>query len=88
LESFDGVLGGLIEASRGGSNLIVLTSDHGNLEDSGRRGHTRNPVPALLIGPSESRGEFARDLKDLTGFHSAVVRAIFGEGATAGAAPT
>jgi arylsulfatase A-like enzyme len=29
---------------------ILLTSDHGNLEDIGTRGHTHNPVPVLLWG--------------------------------------
>ncbi len=31
--------------------LMILTSDHGNIEDMGTRGHTRNPVPLLAIGP-------------------------------------
>ncbi len=30
--------------------LVLLTSDHGNLEDLRVKGHTLNPVPALLIG--------------------------------------
>ena len=80
LESFDGVLGGLVEASGNRPDLVVLTSDHGNLEDSDRRGHTRNPVPALVLGPLEARRRFTSDLRDLTGFYAAILRAIFGEG--------
>ncbi|HET7009915.1 MAG TPA: hypothetical protein VFI11_04000 [Anaerolineales bacterium] len=77
LESFDGVVGGLVEVYRDRPDLILLTSDHGNLEDRTRRGHTRNPVPALVIGPLASRCEFVRDLTDLTGLQAAILRAIF-----------
>jgi len=31
-------------------NLVILTSDHGNLEDLSVKTHTRNPVPTLLWG--------------------------------------
>lgn len=34
---------------RGGT--LFLTSDHGNLEDLTTRSHTRNPVPAVALGP-------------------------------------
>jgi hypothetical protein len=77
LGSIDGVLGGLAEAYRGRPDLVVLTSDHGNLEDLERRGHTRNPVPALVIGPPDVRERFCRGLTDLTGFAPAILRAIF-----------
>jgi hypothetical protein len=30
--------------------LLILTSDHGNIEDLSWRGHTRNPVMTLLFG--------------------------------------
>jgi 2,3-bisphosphoglycerate-independent phosphoglycerate mutase len=73
LEIFDGVLGGLISAWEKRVDLIVLTSDHGNLEDLSVRGHTRNPVPALLIGPVELRSQFAVNLHDLTNFTEAII---------------
>jgi len=78
LESFDAVLGGLADAYRGSPDLVVVTSDHGNLEDLNRRGHTRNPVPALLIGPADVRERFSQGLSDLTGFVPAILREIFG----------
>ncbi len=31
--------------------LVLLTSDHGNLEDLSTRSHTRNPVPLMAWGP-------------------------------------
>ncbi len=79
LENFDAVLAGLVEAWQGRQDLIVVTADHGNMEDLSQRGHTLNPVPALLIGPLDLRRDFARDLKDLTDFAPAVLRAIFGQ---------
>ncbi len=30
---------------------VVLTSDHGNIEDMSTKSHTHNPVPALVWGP-------------------------------------
>jgi hypothetical protein len=77
LETFDAVLGGLVEAWGDREDLILLTSDHGNLEDLADRGHTVNPVPALLIGPVEVRRSFAAGLTDLTGIAPAVMRLLF-----------
>jgi len=34
-----------------GDTLVLLTSDHGNLEDLSTRSHTRNPVPLMAWGP-------------------------------------
>jgi hypothetical protein len=54
-------------AARGeGTTLVVLTSDHGNLEDLGTRRHTTHPVPLLAWGPG------ARDLVTATDRLSAV----------------
>ena len=77
LQSLDAVLGGLAQAWGDRTDLIVLTADHGNLEDISRRGHTRNPVPGLLIGPLDLRRSFAAGLTDLTSFAPAILRAIF-----------
>jgi hypothetical protein len=79
LGSVDGVLGGLADAFHGRPDLVVITSDHGNLEDLERRGHTRNPVPALVIGPADVRERFCQGLTDLTGFAPAILRTIFRE---------
>ncbi len=55
-----GVLGGLPRDRW----LVVLTSDHGNLEDLSTRGHTRNPVPISAWGPGAD--EVIRRTRDLT----------------------
>ena len=78
LENLDAVLGGLAEAWEGRSDLIVVTSDHGNLEDLSRRGHTLNPVPAMLIGPLEMRRGLASGLEDLASFAPAILETLFG----------
>jgi hypothetical protein len=47
--------------------LLVITSDHGNIEDMGVRGHTRNPVPLIAVGPEASTFlANARSLTDIT----------------------
>lgn len=67
LESVDRMLGGLLDAWDDEKGLILLTSDHGNMEDLSTRGHTMNPVPALLIGNEKARraAEGMRSLADV-----------------------
>jgi hypothetical protein len=62
LEIFDQVLGNLIEAWDHENGLILMTSDHGNMEDLSTRRHTRNDVPLLLIGATELRQAFISKL--------------------------
>src|SRR5581483_11822833 len=50
LEVFDGVITGLVEHWNDDEGLILITSDHGNLEDLSTRRHTDAKVPGLLIG--------------------------------------
>ncbi len=78
LENLDAVLGGLFTAWDSRSDLIVISSDHGNLEDLSKRGHTLNPVPALLVGPAELRRQFAAELKSLASFAPAILSLLFG----------
>jgi hypothetical protein len=73
LITFDQVLGGLLEAWDDQRGLILITSDHGNMEDLSTRRHTDNPVPALLIGELGLRNAFSSGLKDLTGITPAIV---------------
>jgi 2,3-bisphosphoglycerate-independent phosphoglycerate mutase len=49
LERVDEFLGGLVPAMPSGT-LLVLASDHGNIEDI-TQGHTRNPTFSLFLGP-------------------------------------
>jgi 2,3-bisphosphoglycerate-independent phosphoglycerate mutase len=75
LEDFDHMLSGLLEAWDGRQGLILITSDHGNLEDLSTRRHTFYPVPCLIIGAPELRQRFVSDpelLSDLTGVAPAI----------------
>lgn len=74
LVTFDQVLGGLLGAWDDSSGLVLVTSDHGNLEDLSTHRHTSNPVPALLVGAAELRRPFAFGLHDLTGIAPAIER--------------
>ncbi len=74
LENFDQVLGGLLEAWDDTAGLVLITSDHGNLEDLSTRKHTANPVPGLVIGAPELRAQFSEGLTDLAGVAPAIYR--------------
>jgi 2,3-bisphosphoglycerate-independent phosphoglycerate mutase len=50
LERFDGLLGGLLENFDLKDYTLILTSDHGNIEDLSTKSHTRNPVPCVIAG--------------------------------------
>jgi 2,3-bisphosphoglycerate-independent phosphoglycerate mutase len=62
IELVDAFLGGVL-AARSPDTLVLITSDHGNLEDA-RVGHTRNEVPLLAIGPSH--GQAIANVRALT----------------------
>ncbi|MEK9164075.1 MAG: metalloenzyme domain-containing protein [Chloroflexota bacterium] len=72
LQNFDAMLGGLLATWDDEEGLVVITSDHGNMEDLSHKHHTLNRVPTLVIG--RHRADFAADLTDLTGFAPAIVR--------------
>lgn len=74
METFDGVLAGLVEAWEDG--LILVTSDHGNMEDLSTRRHTDALVPALVIGDKTAREEFTHDMKALTDIAPAIWKTV------------
>ncbi|MBX3055966.1 MAG: metalloenzyme domain-containing protein [Anaerolineae bacterium] len=74
LELLDAALGGLIETwhQENADGLLIITSDHGNIEEKGHRQHTRNPVPTILAGPGHA--ELAAEIHDLTDIAKVVRR--------------
>lgn len=50
LEELDEFLGGIVARLDPANDLVLITSDHGNIEDWTAKGHTLNPVPTILIG--------------------------------------
>lgn len=75
MERFDGVLGGLVE-EMDDDLLVLVTSDHGNMEDMSTRRHTDAHVPALVIGERAAREEFTREMTDLTHIAPAIWKTV------------
>ena len=74
LELIDAVVGGLLAEWDDAHGLLILTSDHGNLEEKGHRQHTRNAVPTILIG--RDHAAHAATIHDLTDIAPVVRRAL------------
>ena len=66
LASLDRFLGPLLAGLDATRDLLVLTSDHGNLEDLSVKGHTRNPVPLVAWGQGADGFSNATSLLDVT----------------------
>lgn len=65
LERVDAFLGGVLAAQTSQDVLLLMVSDHGNLEDV-RTGHTRNPALGIAVGRGHERcGERLRSLVDV-----------------------
>jgi 2,3-bisphosphoglycerate-independent phosphoglycerate mutase len=63
VEKVDAFLGALADALPADA-LLVVSSDHGNLEDV-RAGHTTNPVPLLALGAGREAFAEARSILDV-----------------------
>lgn len=50
VEKLDELLDGILEILDLDEHTLILSSDHGNLEDISVRTHTRNPVPTIIWG--------------------------------------
>jgi len=81
LELFDAVMAGLLAAWDDEAGVIVITSDHGNLEDLSTRKHTINDVPTVIIGAA--RHIVADGLHDLTGITPGLTRLLTDSGHSA-----
>lgn len=73
LRSLDACLERLV-SGRDGETLLLVTSDHGNIEDLGTRGHTFNPVPLIALGPRA--GEVCAGAASLTDVMPRLMRAL------------
>lgn len=77
LQVFDGFLDGLLAAADLENTLIIVTSDHGNVEDCSHGKHTENPALTLLLGAPRRR--YAPAIAALTDF-APVILEYLGEG--------
>jgi len=73
LEVLDEFLGAILE-ELDDNMLLILSSDHGNIEDMSVRGHTLNPVPTLLVG--EQRHLIVDRIASLSDLTPAVLQVI------------
>lgn len=64
LETIDKALGGLFKSWDDENGLLIITSDHGNIEEKNHRQHSRNPVPTILMGKDHAM--LAEQIEDLT----------------------
>ncbi len=74
LELFDAVMAGLLDAWNDDDGLVIITSDHGNMENLAIRQHTENDVPTVIIG--KGREEFAKDFTSLMDITPHVLQAL------------
>ncbi|MCY4023035.1 MAG: hypothetical protein OXF32_06280 [Anaerolineaceae bacterium] len=66
LERFDEVMAGVLEAWDDNDGMVIICSDHGNMEHIGDRRHTLNDVPVVVIGKGrESFDKGFRSLADI-----------------------
>ena len=70
----DAFLWALLEGVDLDRQSVLLTSDHGNLEDCSTRSHTRNPVPAFVWGPAV--GTLPDRLRSITDVTPAVLESL------------
>jgi len=61
----------VLEAADLSRQTVILTSDHGNIEDLSTRSHTLNPVATLAFGPA--REQVASRVRSLTDITPAIV---------------
>ena len=64
LEVIDEAIGGLLADWDDEHGLLIITSDHGNIEDKSQRQHTYNPVPTIVVG--RNHAALAQQINDLT----------------------
>ena len=65
---------GVAEAWDDDEGLVIVTSDHGNMEHIGNRNHTENDIPTLVIGNAKSA--FDDGFHDLTGYVPRMARLL------------
>lgn len=78
LELFDGVMAGVLDTWDDDEGLVIITSDHGNMEEIGNRKHTENDVPTVIIG--KQKMSFAHDFRTLADIVPHMASLLLGSG--------
>lgn len=76
LRSLDRFFAALLARLDPRSELLLITSDHGNLEDGDRTTHTRHPVPLIAYGQGAHHFAQATSITDVT---PRIIRALSGD---------
>ena len=71
LEKFDEFLSGFLESFDPTNTLLMIVSDHGNIEDLSTKSHTRNRIPCILVG--KHRQKLAGRIKNLSHITPAIM---------------
>jgi phosphopentomutase len=66
LEDMDEMFSGIKGAVDFTDTLLIITTDHGNVEDMKTRGHTRNPVPLIAVGLGHERFRGLTSITEVT----------------------
>ncbi len=67
LRVYDQFLSTLVRQTENAGITLVMTADHGNIENMSERGHTTNEVPFIAVGPKEKElRSRVRSLADVT----------------------
>lgn len=76
IQILDRFIGTLAKKINFNDTMLMIASDHGNLENLSSRLHTLNKVPALLVGNRELRLLLQPELHDLTDLLPAFKKAL------------
>ncbi len=74
LRTLDLFLDAVEKLCRTAGFLLIVTSDHGNIEEMNVRGHTRNPVPLIAVGPGAD--EFKANMTSLADITPRIARML------------
>jgi hypothetical protein len=74
LARLDEFLAGVLDTMDHASTLLLVTSDHGNLEDLSTKSHTRNPVP--LVAAGWKRADVVRAVRRLDQVAPAILKLL------------
>ena len=77
LRVYDRFLAALVRYTENADITLLLTADHGNIEDMTERGHSLNPVPFVAVGPKEA--DFRARVESLTDVTPAILSIFDGK---------
>lgn len=75
LELFDAVMAGVLDTWQDDEGLVIITSDHGNMEAIGDRKHTENDVPTVIVG--QQKDLFRQDFQTLADYVPHMAQLLF-----------